>query len=333
MRFFSTAFALAAIPAAVLASTHTVTVGDGGALAFNPSNISAAVGDQINFEFHSKNHSTTQSTFVSPCTQAVFNGSAGVNSGLWVAYHLLCVPIGNATFANGSFPTWSISIQDVCCHIITDKLLLDRFHYRPRLSGSIVHRQDLNLDAQTVPADHCKAGMVFSINATPEKSSATFQAAAMASTPAAPAAAAASDASPANGAITPDVTSPDATSNATSPDASSNTTLPGAPDATTNDTVPATSAAPSDVTGGADLATPSNAPAAVPSSAAAPSSLLTPENANDPATPGVVAAAGSPTAAASEEAPSTKPNGTPKTMFARGAAGLLTVVAVGAALL
>jgi plastocyanin len=62
---------------------HRVTVGDGGALAFNPSNITASIGDKITFEFHPKNHSVgishnsflstdkvtqvTRSSFLTPC--------------------------------------------------------------------------------------------------------------------------------------------------------------------------------------------------------------------------------------------------------------------------
>lgn len=56
MFFLSTALVLAAIPAAVLGAVHTVTVGAGGLLAYNPNNITAAVGDQVNFEFQAKNH-------------------------------------------------------------------------------------------------------------------------------------------------------------------------------------------------------------------------------------------------------------------------------------
>ena len=56
MRFFFIALTLAAVPATVLGAMFNVTVGAGGQLAFNPSNISAAVGDQINFEFQPKNH-------------------------------------------------------------------------------------------------------------------------------------------------------------------------------------------------------------------------------------------------------------------------------------
>lgn len=47
-------------------TVHNVTVGLGG-LVFNPSNISAAVGDIVNFSYHPKNHSVTQSSFKTPC--------------------------------------------------------------------------------------------------------------------------------------------------------------------------------------------------------------------------------------------------------------------------
>lgn len=56
MLFLSTALAFAAIPVAVLGAVHTVTVGAGGKLAYDPNNITAAVGDQVNFQFMAKNH-------------------------------------------------------------------------------------------------------------------------------------------------------------------------------------------------------------------------------------------------------------------------------------
>lgn len=46
-----------------------VIVGDAsGALTFNPSNVTAAIGQTITFEFHQKNHSVVQSTFAAPCS-------------------------------------------------------------------------------------------------------------------------------------------------------------------------------------------------------------------------------------------------------------------------
>ncbi|KAG7092603.1 hypothetical protein E1B28_008946 [Marasmius oreades] len=75
MRFSTLAVAL--LPAAALAAVQTVTVGDQNKLEFSPPSVNAALGDTIQFQFKSKNHSVTQSTFDSPC---VFK-AAGVDSG------------------------------------------------------------------------------------------------------------------------------------------------------------------------------------------------------------------------------------------------------------
>jgi plastocyanin len=62
---------------------HKITVGNDGQLAFSPANISASIGDTVTFEFHPKDHTVTQSSFLQPC-QALANTSAqgGFDSGL-----------------------------------------------------------------------------------------------------------------------------------------------------------------------------------------------------------------------------------------------------------
>jgi plastocyanin len=47
-----------------------VVVGGPAGLVFTPPTIVAAIGDIVSFEFHSKNHTATQSLFISPCTKA-----------------------------------------------------------------------------------------------------------------------------------------------------------------------------------------------------------------------------------------------------------------------
>ena len=64
-------------------STHSVTVGANGLLAFNPTNITAAVNDIVRFEFHPKNHSVAQSDFGTPCAPLLNStGTQGFVSGL-----------------------------------------------------------------------------------------------------------------------------------------------------------------------------------------------------------------------------------------------------------
>lgn len=63
-------------PVALAQTVHVVQVGDGG-LNYNPSSLTAAVGDQVEFHF-SPFHSVTQGSFANPC--APLDG--GFNSGV-----------------------------------------------------------------------------------------------------------------------------------------------------------------------------------------------------------------------------------------------------------
>jgi len=73
---FSNLFALSALlgfmtALPVKSANIQVTVGGpGGVVAYNPSNVTANVGDTVTFIFQQKNHTATQSTFASPCTPA-----------------------------------------------------------------------------------------------------------------------------------------------------------------------------------------------------------------------------------------------------------------------
>ncbi|EJD54677.1 hypothetical protein AURDEDRAFT_110212 [Auricularia subglabra TFB-10046 SS5] len=53
-----------------LAVTHTVLVGGGGLLTFNPTTVIAAEGDIIAYQFRGGTHTVTQATFDDPCTAA-----------------------------------------------------------------------------------------------------------------------------------------------------------------------------------------------------------------------------------------------------------------------
>jgi plastocyanin len=66
---------LAAIPPTHAADINVIVGGDG--LTYNPQTVNAVVGDNVIFEFHQKNHTATQSTLESPCTQK----PNGFNSG------------------------------------------------------------------------------------------------------------------------------------------------------------------------------------------------------------------------------------------------------------
>jgi len=45
----------------------TVTVGQGGNLAFSPNSLTAAVGSVVEFQFYPKTHSVAQAAFATPC--------------------------------------------------------------------------------------------------------------------------------------------------------------------------------------------------------------------------------------------------------------------------
>ncbi|KAF7338086.1 hypothetical protein MVEN_02033100 [Mycena venus] len=76
MRFSLAVQVSAALVLSVSAADIQVVVGAGGQLAFSPPNVTANIGDSIVFQFQSKNHSVTQSTFAHPCTPA-----GGIDSG------------------------------------------------------------------------------------------------------------------------------------------------------------------------------------------------------------------------------------------------------------
>jgi plastocyanin len=64
---------------------HKIIVGADGLFAYNPSNISAAIGDTVTFEFRPKNHTVTQSSFSNPCqplADTSLTGAVGFKSGL-----------------------------------------------------------------------------------------------------------------------------------------------------------------------------------------------------------------------------------------------------------
>lgn len=107
---FSTVLATLAPVAFVAATDYTVSVGDGG-LTFNPNQITgAAQGDTINFQFKAKNHTVTQSTFASPCTQN------GIDSGFMpVAANATQIPQFSVTVQNASAPLWFFCKQTGHC--------------------------------------------------------------------------------------------------------------------------------------------------------------------------------------------------------------------------
>jgi plastocyanin len=70
MQLTNTLFGLVAAATAVytqVGATIKVTVGADGVLQYNPNNLVAEVGTEVEFDFFPKNHTVTQSSFANPC--------------------------------------------------------------------------------------------------------------------------------------------------------------------------------------------------------------------------------------------------------------------------
>jgi len=116
-------------------TTHSVQVGPSGQLIYNPTNISAGVGDTVEFFFNPKNHTVTQSNFALPCeTLEESTGKAGLDSGFSNPTNVSLTTVGFSFVVNDTSPLW--------------------FHC-----------------AQT---GHCKKGMVFAVNANENKTFAAY---------------------------------------------------------------------------------------------------------------------------------------------------------------
>ncbi|PFH54165.1 hypothetical protein AMATHDRAFT_52972 [Amanita thiersii Skay4041] len=106
MRFAPILAALATITA-VLAKEIPVTVGADNQLWFDPTNVTAEVGDELVFSFVSKNHTVTQSTFANPCTKV---NDTGIDSSFRPFSANAAPPTFNVT-VNGTDPLWFFCAQ------------------------------------------------------------------------------------------------------------------------------------------------------------------------------------------------------------------------------
>ncbi|KAK7442526.1 hypothetical protein VKT23_016124 [Stygiomarasmius scandens] len=136
LRFASLTAALSSL-SAVLATNFDVAVGPGGNLVFYPEYVTAQPGDTVNFVFHPKNHTVTQSSFDTPCVPL----DGGIDSGF------MPVPVGSE---GGPLPNWSVTVNDT--------------------SPVWIYCQ------QTQPVVHCGQGMVFAINPPDAYSDHSFEA-------------------------------------------------------------------------------------------------------------------------------------------------------------
>jgi len=137
--FASTFLALGLLvaPFAAAQSMHTVVVGgSAGNLTFTPEAISAAVGDQVIFQFQQKNHTASQSSFAAPCSRK----DGGFSSGF--------MPV--AANQTDSFPTYTVTVNDTA-------------------PIWVYCAQNAN-----TPTSHCGQGMVFAVNCGPDGSNTSF---------------------------------------------------------------------------------------------------------------------------------------------------------------
>jgi len=90
-------------PAALTGNIIKVTVGGPGKLLYDPSHVTASPRDIIRFEFHTKNHTVTQSSFADPCRKLSVNGApSGFDSGFMAVADETVTPL----------PTWDLLIND-----------------------------------------------------------------------------------------------------------------------------------------------------------------------------------------------------------------------------
>ncbi|KAH9950272.1 Cupredoxin [Amylocystis lapponica] len=113
MRFSAFVAALLPVGAALAQTTHTVLVGPNGTLTYSPTSITAAQGDMILFQFETKNHTVTQSTFAAPCSNIT---GTPIDSGFQpVAAGSAQVMQFNFTLQNASAPLWFYCRQTGHC--------------------------------------------------------------------------------------------------------------------------------------------------------------------------------------------------------------------------
>lgn len=134
MQFTTVALAALSIASSALAASttvHVVKVGNSnGTLAFSPNNVTAAVGDMVQFQFAPANHSVAQSTFDQPCAPVSQNSNVtGIFSGF--------MPV-KAT--DTEVPTYTVLINNTTPMWI-----------------------------YCAQAKHCQSGMVMVINEAPSK--------------------------------------------------------------------------------------------------------------------------------------------------------------------
>lgn len=116
MRFsaFTAAAFLVSGLTTVFAETFLVKVGNNATLLYDPPSIQAKVGDVVSFQFMSKNHTVSQSSFATPCTA----NPNGVNSGFqFIPANTTVFPVWSFTVSNDTTPIWFYCAQAPHCSL------------------------------------------------------------------------------------------------------------------------------------------------------------------------------------------------------------------------
>jgi plastocyanin len=112
MVYFTSLLATAVLSTAALAANFDVSVGAGG-FVYQPSTITAQIGDTVSFHFTSVAHDVIQSTFDTPCSYLTGGFAVTTQSSSSATYTL------NIT---SSDPLWFFCSVRINCIRITSKV-------------------------------------------------------------------------------------------------------------------------------------------------------------------------------------------------------------------
>lgn len=121
MQFTTLALSALSIGSALAQSSqvmvHVVKVGNAnGTLAYSPNEVTAAVGDMVQFQFAPANHTVTQSTFDQPCQPISLNSNTtGIFSGFMPVSASATTTPTYTILVNSTTPMWLYCSQGKHC--------------------------------------------------------------------------------------------------------------------------------------------------------------------------------------------------------------------------
>ena len=98
-------------------TTYDIDVGADGGLLFSPENLTASVGDTINFHFYPRNHSVVQSSFDAPCVP-LSSASSGNSEVIYSGFFPVSEDESEQMFSmvvNTTDPIWLYCSQGTHC--------------------------------------------------------------------------------------------------------------------------------------------------------------------------------------------------------------------------